>query len=115
MTAPSTSGTIIEATTPSSWPHDGLVITLVQPGVRMKRGDRLIVRSLQGDELDIILSTIRPDGRPSVWYAINPSLRHWLGWLEQRDDRAYVLHMEPFHIALLEELKAAAERDAAQT
>lgn len=115
MTADRTSGATIEATTDSPWPHDGLVIALTRPGVRMKRGDTLIVRSPQGDELDIMLATIRPDGRPSVWYAVNPTLRHWLGWLEARDDRTYVMRMEPFHIQLLEDLKAAAGKKAGQS
>jgi hypothetical protein len=114
MTAQNPSGTIIEATTQSPWPHDGLVITLTQPEVRMKRGDTLIVRSPQG-ELDIMLATIRPDGKPSVWYAINPTLRHWLGWLDRRDARTYVLRMEPFHVEMLAELKAAAEQVAGRS
>jgi hypothetical protein len=102
---------VVEAQTTSQWPHEGLVIRLVQPGVRLTRDDQLIVRSPQGEELDIILATIRPDGKPSVWYAINPTLRHWLGWLEPADNQTYVLRMEPFHIQMLKELKAAAGRD----
>ncbi|HVZ52920.1 MAG TPA: hypothetical protein VG986_13200 [Pseudolabrys sp.] len=112
MPAEQIKGAIIEATTPSPWPHDGLTITLARPDVRMRRGDTLIVRSPQGDELDIMLATVRPDGVPSVWYAVNPTLRHWLGWLERRDERTYVLRMEPFHIQMLEDLRAAAEAKA---
>lgn len=100
-------GATIEGVTDAFWPGDRMVITMARPCPAFGPHDTLIVRSPDGDELDLSFAGLRPDGRPSVWYAINPLLRHWLGWLEKIDDTHWMLRMEPFHLTSLDEAAAS--------
>jgi hypothetical protein len=82
--------------------RSGMVITFEEPCRDLAPGDMLAIKSTSGVELEISLAALRPDGKPSVWYAPHPLLRHWLGWLERNDDRHWSFFMEPYHVDILD-------------
>ena len=82
---------------------DGMLIDFGNE--EMVPGDRLCIRDGDGSELDLFFGSVRPDGLVSVWYAVHPELRHWLGRLEPAGGSRWVFRMEPFHLDWLRELQ----------
>jgi hypothetical protein len=85
---------------------DGMIVRFPE-GDAMRPGDDIVVRAPDGEELDLFFGSVRPDGLVSVWYALHPELRHWLGWLEPVGTATWRFRMEPFHRDWQRELQAA--------
>jgi hypothetical protein len=85
---------------------DGMIVRFPESDP-MRPGDDIVVRTPDGEELDLFFGSVRPDGLVSVWYALHPELRHWLGWLEPAGPAAWRFRMERFHRDWQRELQAS--------
>jgi hypothetical protein len=81
-----------------------MTILFDEPQETIGRWDALRVRTVDGELLDIAVASVSAAGQVLVWYAPDPLLRHWLGRLQKRDDRRWVLRMEPYHVDILDSI-----------